>query len=237
MLRKLARIFGWTSEEGEGTGKNKSPSASQGESNSRNGKTKFRVEHVAQTPNPDAVQFVLNESVISNGTKSFASAEQAKGDPLGEALFNIFGIENVYLNENFATVNKSPIRGWNNMIDEIKQALETHLTHYDAGDEPKNSGQELELDEEITEITPDTFFKLKEETKFKIIDALFEQSIRPALAADGGGLTLQGLKGNVIQIEYQGACGTCPSSRTGTLQYIETMLKENLHPDLEIQAI
>ncbi len=236
MLHKLARIFGWTSEESEGE---KMPSAPQDESNSRGDKTKFRVEHVTQTPNPDAVQFVLNESVISQGTKSFTSAEQAKGDPLGEALFNIFGIENVYLNENFATVNKSPIRGWNNMIDEIKQALETHLTHYDSGDETKISGQEqaVELDEEITEITPDTFFQLQEETKFKIIDALFEQSIRPALAADGGGLTLQGLKGNVIQIEYQGACGTCPSSRTGTLQYIETMLKENLHPDLEIQAI
>jgi Fe-S cluster biogenesis protein NfuA len=39
-----------------------------------------------------------------------------------------------------------------------------------------------------------------------------------------------------IKVHYQGACGSCPSSTTGTLQYIEQFLKEAIHPDVEVQA-
>ena len=73
--------------------------------------------------------------------------------------------------------------------------------------------------------------------KIKIINAIFDYAIRPTLANDGGDLELVGIKGTVIQIHYQGACGTCPSSTRGTLQYIEGMIKENLHRDLTVEAL
>ena len=60
--------------------------------------------------------------------------------------------------------------------------------------------------------------------------------VRPALAADGGGLIVHSVEGHKVNIHYQGACGSCPSSTTGTLQYIEQFLKEAIHPDVEVQA-
>jgi Fe-S cluster biogenesis protein NfuA len=45
------------------------------------------------------------------------------------------------------------------------------------------------------------------------------------------------LKEKVLSIRYQGACGSCPSSLTGTLMAIEGMLKAEIDPDLEVVAV
>jgi Fe-S cluster biogenesis protein NfuA len=37
-------------------------------------------------------------------------------------------------------------------------------------------------------------------------------------------------------IRYQGACGSCPSSISGTLAAIEGLLKKDLNPALEVVA-
>lgn len=209
----------------------------RGENPSNDKKTRFTVSRIQPTPNPDSVQFMLNEPAVLSGTKTFSSAEKAKGDPLGEALFGIFGIEDVFLNERSVTITKSPAVGWNVLIDEITNALETHLTFYETADEETAPANTLNLGSIEVEFTPDEFIRLADDQKEQIIDAIFEHSIRPALAYDGGGLTLQGVKGTAVRIHYQGSCGSCPSSRAGTLHYIESILKEHLHPDLQVEAV
>jgi Fe-S cluster biogenesis protein NfuA len=37
-------------------------------------------------------------------------------------------------------------------------------------------------------------------------------------------------------VHYQGACGTCPSSISGTLRAIENLV-QSLEPDIEIVAV
>jgi Fe-S cluster biogenesis protein NfuA len=69
------------------------------------------------------------------------------------------------------------------------------------------------------------------------IDALLDERIRPYLASDGGWLEIMGLNDKTLQIRYQGACGSCPSSLTGTLMAIENMIKEEIDPDIEVVAI
>ena len=68
---------------------------------------KFHVLRVQPTPNPNAFQFVINGQIISAGTKTFSNADEAKGDSLAEALFQIYGVENIYLEKNFVTITKS----------------------------------------------------------------------------------------------------------------------------------
>ena len=51
------------------------------------------------TPNPDAFQFILNGKVIGDGTKTFDSPDDAGTAPLAKALFDIFGIQSIYLKE------------------------------------------------------------------------------------------------------------------------------------------
>ena len=39
-----------------------------------------------------------------------------------------------------------------------------------------------------------------------------------------------------LSIRYEGACGSCPSSLTGTLMAIENMIKEEIDPDITVVA-
>ena len=45
-----------------------------------------------------------------------------------------------------------------------------------------------------------------------------------------------GLDGNTLSVHYQGACGTCPSSISGTLTSIGNLVK-SIEPDIEVVAI
>jgi Fe-S cluster biogenesis protein NfuA len=45
------------------------------------------------------------------------------------------------------------------------------------------------------------------------------------------------LDGNILTIRYQGACGGCPSSMMGTLQAIESILRTEFNPYLEVVAL
>jgi Fe-S cluster biogenesis protein NfuA len=69
------------------------------------------------------------------------------------------------------------------------------------------------------------------------INEILDEKVRPALMGDGGYLEILGLKEHTLSIRYQGACGSCPSSLTGTLMAIEGMLKQEVDPDLEVVAV
>jgi len=44
-------------------------------------------------------------------------------------------------------------------------------------------------------------------------------------------------EGNEVSIHYQGACGSCPTSTSGTLQYIQTQIRQQLHPKLTVKSV
>ena len=56
------------------------------------------------------------------------------------------------------------------------------------------------------------------------------------LQGDGGDLYVVGIEGNRLMVHYQGACGSCPSSISGTLAGIESLLRP-IEPDLEVIAV
>ncbi|HKZ01282.1 MAG TPA: NifU family protein, partial [Pyrinomonadaceae bacterium] len=68
------------------------------------------------------------------------------------------------------------------------------------------------------------------------INEILDERVRPALMGDGGYLEVLGLTEHTLSIRYQGACGSCPSSLTGTLMAIEGMLKQEVDPELEVVA-
>ena len=69
------------------------------------------------------------------------------------------------------------------------------------------------------------------------INEILDEKVRPALMGDGGYLEIIGLSDHTLSIRYQGACGSCPSSLTGTLMAIEGMLKQEVDPELEVIAV
>ena len=198
-------------------------------------RSRFKVMTFHHTPNPEAAQFIMSEDVIRKGTKTFKSADEAQGDALVEALFKIYGVENVFVKENFVTITKSPVVAWTTIMEPIQETLERHFAFYESCDEdeqPKTGSSDI-----LDQVDVEDFPKLTGEQKRDIIDAMLDHAIRPALANDGGGITLLAVEGNVVKVHYQGACGTCPSSTTGTLQYIETFLQDTLSKELTVQTV
>jgi NFU1 iron-sulfur cluster scaffold homolog, mitochondrial len=195
---------------------------------------KFHVLRVQPTPNPNAFQFVINAQIIESGSKTFSNADEAIGDPLTEALFQIYGVESIYLNESFITITKSETIGWHTIFDKIGEIIEKKIHFYNSVDEKEIAQNKPETI--LEKFHKEDFSNCNVKEKVLIIEAVLDQAIRPALANDGGGVEVLGIEGNVINVHYQGACGTCPSSTTGTLSYIETFLKDSLHRDLTVVA-
>ncbi|MCW9098350.1 MAG: NifU family protein, partial [Ignavibacteriaceae bacterium] len=76
----------------------------------------------------------------------------------------------------------------------------------------------------------------EENALLKKINDLLDHKVRPALAGDGGGLQVLGIDGFTVKIRYQGACGSCPSSITGTLMAIEGLLRRDVNPSITVVA-
>ena len=194
----------------------------------------FHVLRVQPTPNPNAFQFVINAPIINSATKTFSNADEAKGDSLAEALFQIYGVENIYLKESFVTITKSETVGWHTIFEKVGETIEENIHYYGAANLEKKTEDKPETI--LDKFHKEDFSNCDVKEKVLIIEAVLDQAIRPALANDGGGVEVLGVEGNVINVHYQGACGTCPSSTTGTLTYIETFLKDSLHRDLTVVA-
>ncbi len=193
----------------------------------------FKVLRIQPTPNPDAFQFVMNGKIIKAGTKTFDSPDDVGDDSMAKTLFDIFGIQSIYIQENFVTVTKSNAVGWHTIMEKIGAAIEAHLQYYEKGDDAK---ADKDTHPVLEDFKKEDFFNYNDDRKAEVVNALLDVAIRPALANDGGGINLLSVEDKTIKVHYQGACGSCPSSATGTLQYIEQFLKEAIHPDVEVHA-
>ena len=68
------------------------------------------------------------------------------------------------------------------------------------------------------------------------IREILDLEVRPYLQGDGGDLFVVGLEDKVLQVHYQGACGSCPSSLSGTLAGIQNLVNR-VDPDLQVIAV
>ena len=175
-----------------------------------------KVVNIEPTPNPDALKFIVQRPILSSGTRSFRDFAAAVGDPLGSKLFALGHVTSVFYMDRFVTVNKEPADEWSGLIDPICEAIEE--LEMEAVDGTALPGAESMNEDEI----------------LGRINALLDERIRPGLAGDGGGLEVISFEDNTLQISYHGACGSCPSSGTGTLRYIEGMLQTEVDPSIRV---
>ena len=78
---------------------------------------------------------------------------------------------------------------------------------------------------------------LEDNPQVREIEALLDERIRPYLASDGGWLEIVGMEDKTLQIRYEGACGSCPSSLTGTLMAIENMIRDEIDPEISVVTV
>ena len=174
------------------------------------------IEDVELTPNPQALKFILNEKLLNLETRQFPDMQSAKDDTLAAGIFGIEGVVSVFYMDKFVTIEKSPKASWG----QIQKPLIEFIRNFDKSTVPAEKETEP--------------FNGSDNELLKQINSLLDMRVRPALAGDGGGLQVLGLEGYTVKIRYQGACGSCPSSISGTLMAIEGLLKRDIHPALEV---
>jgi Fe-S cluster biogenesis protein NfuA len=177
---------------------------------------------IQPTPNPNALKFILDRQIKNEGKSTYKKPQEALNNPLASALFTIRGVDQVHFFQNVITITKFGYEDWdeieNKVIEGINQKINDHDPNYfDPNPE----------DERRKALTPDL---LK-------IEEILDRRIRPGLQGDGGDLQAVKYEDHVLIIKYQGACGTCPSSTTGTLEAIRAILKDEFDPDIEVYTI
>jgi len=176
-----------------------------------------------QTPNPQTLKFIPGMQVMQSGTADFPSAETALKSPLAAELFNIEGVEGVFMGSDFITVTKAESKVWEVMKPEILHTIMDFFVTGKTimGNETSNGGinfAELnEIEQQIAEI--------------------IENRVRPAVAMDGGDIIFRSFENGVVKVQLQGSCSGCPSSTATLKQGIENMLKHYV-PEVEsVEAV
>jgi Fe-S cluster biogenesis protein NfuA len=183
-----------------------------------------KIADIQETPNPNAVKFILKEPVSAGTSHSFKSADAASSDNLAKSLFDVGDVVSVFYMDKMITVEKTDSTEW----DEILPVLAV----------PIRSAESVTVARSAAASVGGAIAAAasSDDPKLRQIDALLDERIRPYLAGDGGWLEIIGLEGNTLRIRYEGACGSCPSSLTGTLMAIENMIKDEIDPDIEVVA-
>ena len=189
------------------------------------GNSAVKVVRTRETPNPSALQFVLNSQILEHGNLSYETVKDCGDDKLGKSLFEKRGVITVYIMDNFVTVTKEDDVDWNPLKDQVWKAIDANVTLYKS-----KAATKINIDVE-------KFLSLTDHEKLDAVEMVLNRSIRKNLAQDGGGVEVKGIDGNIVKILYQGACGSCPTSSTGTLQCIQTQLRQQLHQDLEVRSV
>ena len=79
-----------------------------------------------QTPNPNALKFMLPQKYFEQPL-SFSSAEKAADHPLAHRLFALGDVYNVFMVQDFITVNKMPDADWDALTTLIQSIIAEHF--------------------------------------------------------------------------------------------------------------
>ncbi len=185
-----------------------------------------KIADIQETPNPNAVKFILKEPVSHGTSHSFKSIEDAEGNALAKSIFDIGEVVSVFYMDKMITVEKTDEADW----DEVLPELAVPIRAAEAIASSNGNGNGAKIGGAIGAA-------LSDNPKIAEINAILDERIRPYLASDGGWLEIIELEENILKIRYEGACGSCPSSLTGTLMAIENMIHEEIDPEIEVVVV
>jgi Fe-S cluster biogenesis protein NfuA len=184
-----------------------------------------KIAEIEDTPNPNAVKFTLHEPLTWGVSHSYENAEQARDDALASALFAIPHVSNVFYVDRWLTVSQDGGADWPALVRLI--AVPLRAAPAAAAQSATAVFAARASTDEMSE---------EDMARLALIIDLLDQRVRPSLQADGGDLHVVGLSGSYLSIHYQGACGSCPSSISGTLGAIQNLVR-TIEPDIAVVTV
>ncbi len=174
---------------------------------------------IQPTPNPNALKFILNKPVKNVGNSTYKSPSECGENNLALELFKIRGIDQLHFFENVIAITKFSYEDWNSVETNVMKTLQEQMPSHNPDYNDPNPEAERR-----NNLSPE----------LKQIESILDKTIRPGLQADGGDIQALTYQDNILMVKYQGACGTCPSSTTGTLEAIKAILRDEINPEIEV---
>ena len=176
-----------------------------------------------ETPNPATLKFLPGRVVMEAGTTDFPTADAAARSPLARRLFDVTGVERVFLGADFVTVSKAADEDWQVLKPALLGAIRAHVTSGEpvieqSGEQPADAAAE---DDEIVAQIKD----------------LLDTRVRPAVAQDGGDITFEGFRDGIVYLHMQGSCSGCPSSTATLKMGIENLLRHYVPEVVEVRSV
>jgi Fe-S cluster biogenesis protein NfuA len=177
-----------------------------------------------QTPNPATLKFLPGRVVMDAGTADFASSAEAVRSPLAERLFQVEGVQRVFLGQDFISITKTPDKEWFVLKPALLGVI---MEHFIAG-KPVLLAGAVEAEDELTGPQSEVVAQIKE---------LLETRVRPAVAQDGGDIIFRKFENGIVYLHMQGACSGCPSSTATLKMGIENMLRHYVPEVVEVRPV
>lgn len=83
---------------------------------------------IAQTPNPNALKFTIDRTLLESGSRSYSTRFEAMDDPLAADIFEIPGVQSLFYMADFITVIKDPGAAWEDISRAVEATIREHIT-------------------------------------------------------------------------------------------------------------
>jgi Fe-S cluster biogenesis protein NfuA len=179
------------------------------------------------TPNPSTLKYVVDRRLLSGGAVNFTQREEAgKKSPLARKLMDVKGVTAVMIGLNFVTVTKGEDGEWDELNDAVMSTLDSHL-----------EANEPVVDEEALAAARAAAGTDASGSVEQRIREILDAEIRPAVAQDGGDITLDRFENGIAYVHMQGSCSGCPSSTATLKMGIENRLREIIPEVAEVVSV
>ena len=187
---------------------------------------KMAIEIYAEsTPNPTVMKFVSNKMLTSQ-TYEFKNIDEAQEAPIAVELFKFPFVKEVFISENYISINKYDMAEWEEVGQEIRNFIRTYIV----------DGNKIVSEKAIPISNKNTIASSQnlDETSQQIISIL-DEYVKPAVASDGGNIQFESYDAGTktVSVVLQGACSGCPSSTLTLKSGIESMLKQMIPNKIE----
>ena len=173
------------------------------------------------TPNPNSLKFIPGKPVSNNGFVEITNRDETDNELIRNIL-SINGVTGIFLGDDFLSVNKNENTNW----EDIKHIVVSFINEFYSNNNGFvfDKNKESKDNKDLSEIE-------------KQIIQLLETKIRPAVIRDGGDIKFKKFSKGIVEVELQGSCSGCPSSKLTLKQGVENLLCHYIPDVKEVLAI
>jgi len=160
-------------------------------------------------------KFVVSQPLHAAGVRRFASAAEAKGSPLAEAIFAIpaGGVTEVIVSGNIVTVVKDNPAPW----PAVGKAVGVAIRAAAASGTPA-----------VATKTAPPAGAVDDDALYERVARLFDEQVNPMVARHGGRVELIDVQDAIVMLRMGGGCQGCGMADVTLRQEIEGMLSQHI---------